>query len=325
MKKLFYTLLFIASNLLVSAQAGLIRHYPLDGNANDMVGGFNGTLVGGVTITSDESMVFGTAMSFNGTDGFIELPITGLRLDSFTYSICLKPKFMPVSGQAFACVSIGSSAADQYIYLVKDLLGLQGWGSSSYYTPFVYPPYQMSVGTLPSEGEWYNVVFTTSRDVIKLYVDGILIDTISKAGKSLDYGSASSMQARIGSRAGAPLGNQHFNGVIKDVKIYNRPLDATEIQDICAKGTGILNIASECLPNLVQSTKNTIVLSQIDCDIQHFSCEIFNLLGQPVYTTTNKDFQWNTNGNLPIGQYIYKIQGNIEGQAFVTNKSFFIQ
>lgn len=325
MKNISFTLLFILSNLLVSAQAGLIRHYPLDGNANDVVGGFNGTVVGGVTITSDESMVYGTAMSFNGTDGFIELPTTGLRLDSFTYSICLKPKFLPTSGQAFACVSIGTSAADQYIYLVKDLLGLQGWGSSSYYTPFVYPPYQMSEGALPTAGEWYNVIFTTSKDVEKLYVNGILIDTISKAGKTLDYGSASSMQARIGSRAGAPLGNQHFNGVIKDVKIFNRPLGATEIQSICTYSTGINDEFNNCIPALVNSSTNIYTITHNECKIQHFSCEIFNLLGQPVFKTNEQDFRWNTNGSLATGRYIYKIEGNIEGQSFVSNKSFFVQ
>ena len=155
MKSRFFTIFFIFVSSILFSQTGLIRHYPLDGNANDIVGGFNGTINGGVTITSDETGTYGTAMSFNGSDGFIELPTTGLRLDSFTYSICLKPKFLPSSGQAYSAVSIGTSAADQYIFLARDVVGTQGWGSSSYYTPFVYPPYQISVGSLPTICKWY--------------------------------------------------------------------------------------------------------------------------------------------------------------------------
>src|SRR5690242_20143067 len=53
-----------AAQACVQPPAGLTSWWPGDGNANDVVGGNNGTLVGGVTFASAE---VGQGFSFNGT------------------------------------------------------------------------------------------------------------------------------------------------------------------------------------------------------------------------------------------------------------------
>ena len=67
-------------------------------------------------------------------------------------------------------------------------------------------------------GIWTYYVFTFDGTDIKAYTDGNLIDTNnSYAGYTLEYSGAT----HIGSK---------FNGIINDVRIYNRALSALEIK-----------------------------------------------------------------------------------------------
>ena len=52
--------------------AGLVGWWPGDGNANDIVGTNNGMLQGGATATA--AGVVGQAFSFDGTNGYVQIP-----------------------------------------------------------------------------------------------------------------------------------------------------------------------------------------------------------------------------------------------------------
>lgn len=52
--------------------SGLVAHWPLDGNANDAVGGNNGTGYGDITYVGG---VLGQAASFNGFSDYISAPL----------------------------------------------------------------------------------------------------------------------------------------------------------------------------------------------------------------------------------------------------------
>jgi len=56
-----------------TAPSGLIHYWPGNGNANDLVGNANGTLVNGASFTTGE---VGQAFLFNGVDGYVSLPGT---------------------------------------------------------------------------------------------------------------------------------------------------------------------------------------------------------------------------------------------------------
>src|SRR5206468_10268120 len=69
--------------------AGMVAWYPGDGNANDIVGGNNGTLQGGVTFAPGE---VGQAFNFNGIDSFVNVPdAANLHLQSLTIDAWVKP------------------------------------------------------------------------------------------------------------------------------------------------------------------------------------------------------------------------------------------
>ena len=91
---MLYALLRTAFSLGVfafipAAGAGLVAHWPLDTNAEDVVGGYHGFASGGV-IFGAEGAAFhsGAAAEFNGSSATIAVPYSAaLNPDSFTVTL----------------------------------------------------------------------------------------------------------------------------------------------------------------------------------------------------------------------------------------------
>ena len=68
------------------ARADLVSHWPLDGDANDIVGNHDGAVSGGVACGAKGAVVHtGTAAEFNGLSSTITVPhSTELNPQSFT-------------------------------------------------------------------------------------------------------------------------------------------------------------------------------------------------------------------------------------------------
>jgi hypothetical protein len=77
-----------------------------------------------------------------------------------------------------------------------------------------------------ADGNWHHVVGVadSSNLILKLYVDGNLVATSSYGG-STQIGNS---ELNIGRNPGATF--QVFNGVIDEVRIYNRALSAEEVK-----------------------------------------------------------------------------------------------
>ena len=80
---------------------------------------------------------------------------------------------------------------------------------------------------LPLEN-WYHIVIVADRAIvghqneIKFYVNSILTPSVASTGSTDQTGSFISTVAQIGS----------FDGILDDVKIFNRPLTQTEITNL---------------------------------------------------------------------------------------------
>jgi hypothetical protein len=84
------------------------------------------------------------------------------------------------------------------------------------------------VATLPSEGIWHHVAATYDGSTMKIFVDVEEIAAQSAGGQI----STTSDSLHIGTKkVGAPPGD-HFNGIIDDVRIYNRALAQNELWKI---------------------------------------------------------------------------------------------
>lgn len=207
---------------------GLIRYYPFSGNANDIINNQNGT-VNNATLTIDRYNNPNSAYQFNGTSSHIRLPMTGLFLNNYTYSAWVKLDSYPLTGSLGCILSVGtsrpgnSSGGDQFIGFFSQQLGRNGFGGYSYYLNSAH--YLAYVDSSMTLQKWYLVTITRSNNKFNLYVNCNLIMTDSSENTRLPiYGN--NPMAHIGMREN----NIHrFNGVIDEVRIYNRVLTSEEV------------------------------------------------------------------------------------------------
>lgn len=206
---------------------GLTGYYEFNGNASDSSGwANNGILQGGVSLTADKNGQADSAYSFDGSTGYITTSNLVTGPQAFTLSAWFKTT-TTTGGKiiGFGNSQTGNSTSyDRHIYMTTS--GQLYFG--------VYPGSVQTINTSASynDGLWHNVVATLSSSGMMLYVDGVL------AASNASVTSAQSYRGywRIGedtltSWTNAPT-NFYFNGSIDNVRIYDRPLSATEVQTI---------------------------------------------------------------------------------------------
>ena len=201
---------------------GLAAYYPLDGNANDAGGNaFHGVWAGG---ESYQTGIRGQAGIFDGLDNNITVP-NNATLDGLTGEHTLSAWVYVNSSAPANTMDIiskdGETSNRQYIITRTPLGTFQG------HVGLVGPRLEaVPSSTVATAQRWYHVVQVHSNGNLVLFVNG------SKDGEKTitDYsGPLSTLQpVRIG--GGAPSGTQlFFNGLIDDVRIYNRSLSSNEV------------------------------------------------------------------------------------------------
>jgi len=311
MKKIF-TLLAIALSINALAQIptnGLVRHYTFSGNANDNVSSQNGTVIG-ATLTADRFGNPNSAYFFDGVNDYIDLPLSGLLLNEYTYSVWALTNSLPISGSFTNVMSVGTSrvsnsqGGDQSIGL-RNNSSFDGWGSAAYTDP--------NTTLITFEGipatllEWNHITITMSNNVQKLYVNCNLVSTDNSFTSITPY-YGNTPEAKIGARQ---TNTNFFHGNIDDVRIYNRALSITEIVALCEEGLVSIDEQPEnqniqIYPN---PTNSTITINiEANTSVNGYKVEINNLLGQTVYVstmnTTKKTIDLST---LENGVYFVKI------------------
>ncbi|MDD5547907.1 MAG: prepilin-type N-terminal cleavage/methylation domain-containing protein [Candidatus Pacebacteria bacterium] len=74
-----------------------------------------------------------------------------------------------------------------------------------------------------NDGVWHQVTIAITTSNIKTYQDGTLVGTVTNAISITDHGSNYTMGVKM------PSGGEAFNGLLDDVRIYNRAFSAAEV------------------------------------------------------------------------------------------------
>lgn len=200
---------------------GLVARYLLNGNANADVGGVNG-VVYGATPTSHDG-VPNTAYAFNATSSqYIEIPSTfGLTAVNATITTWVYQTSATGSGQYIKIgngsgygIGIGSTTFDNINPGTK-IFGLyEGvrWIDSS---------------TALGSGWHFLALVINSSGTPSIYRDGVLIGSFAGTNAV----APTNNYTRIGGHTG-----RFVTGSIDDVRIYNRPLSASEISQLYTLG-----------------------------------------------------------------------------------------
>jgi len=218
------------------SEPGLISQWKLDGNTNDSVGTNNGTLFGPLakclvssffgcfkygpaypTVVTGAMSTTGTAYQFDGLDDAVVVPNNASLQPSTSLSVA-------------AWVNVNNNVANRAIV---SKTSSQNFGYALMMDSQKRPCFYVNTGTwdgvcytttLPT-GIFQHVVGTYDGQTIALYINGSLSASAAKSG-TMVYGNDS---FRI---ASASSTGPYFDGVVDDVRLYNRALSQAEISGV---------------------------------------------------------------------------------------------
>lgn len=169
--------------------------------AKDQVGSNNGTLTNGATKVLSDSRL---AYSFDGTNDYIGLSSWGFS-GSVTFSLWVRPAGL-LSNRSFLNA--------RGVLLEKD-------GATINWYPNTATTVE-TTGNVLTANVWQHVALTQSGTAYAIYVNGVSV----KSGTTVAINASVSVDASVGAYQGAV---RFFSGLMDDIRIYDRALDASEV------------------------------------------------------------------------------------------------
>ena len=208
-----------------AATEGLVAYWSFNActAADDSGNGHDGTLYGPTCVPGK----IGKAFQFDGVSNYIEVPHPGY-LDNGTVAGWVYFSSDPGTNWFWFC--IGKEVTDSYWDYVN--FGVHPeWGNtlmfgiwdSSWNWQWAMSP------VVPQGGRWYHLAGVWGSEGLKIYINGVLQDTNPyTAGIPLD-----SDHCFLGANTYSLHGQANFmNGIIDEVRIYNRVLTDAEIAQL---------------------------------------------------------------------------------------------
>jgi hypothetical protein len=199
---------------------GLQARYQFEGNANDSsTNARTGTLVSGPLYVPGKS---GQAVSLDGTDDYVNITgYKGIVADAAgvqqPFTICA---WIKTTKNSTDIISWGTNAGGQRVSLGVDTVLRVEHGNGNI---------RGTNGASLLDDEWHHVATTVPQngtiEDVRLYVDGGDVTGIASADAG--FSVKADVDVRIG--MGGPTGGRFFNGLIDDVRLYNRVLSAGEV------------------------------------------------------------------------------------------------
>jgi hypothetical protein len=229
---------FAAAHTCVEPPSGLVSWWPGDGDANDIVGGDHGALQNGATFANG---VVGQAFSFDGVDDFVSVPHAAsqniraaLTIDAWVMKkgpcqrlncIVLMKEDVPAPGEQDL----------RYGLLIFDEGGIAPGRVSLSLNTGIWQDVAIST-TVLQENVWYHIAGTYDGGAARIYVNGILENSVEKSGLVLPSTGGA---IKIGQESAVedPEGAEFFNGLIDEVELYSRALSAEEIAALYDAGS----------------------------------------------------------------------------------------
>ena len=209
MKRSVMLILLLTACLSAPAQPylydGLRAFWPFNGNANDESGYNNNGTAYGVWPMPDHNGVAGFAYYFDGIASKVTVPKDKFVADLLTVSFWIKISNLHPFNFAMAC-------SDFSVFTQQDTVGV---AISIPTTKMVKAPITMNA--------WTHVVGTFDNQDIRLYINGVLKDSIYHPGIIYDMNWDMSIGA---------FGSNYWEGQLDDIRIYNRVFGQDEITQL---------------------------------------------------------------------------------------------
>lgn len=203
-----------SQTLPASLNTGLVLHYPLNGNANDVSGNNNNGTVFGATAAADRFGNPNSAMSFDGVNDYIDVPDgTYFNGGDFTISCW----FFARSYNNWARIIDFANGAPSDNIILALTNGNTGRQSLVNYAGTTVGP-AVTVPNSPATNRWHHITATWSNGNAVLFLNGVQVasgpaSTPANVVRTINY---------IGRSAWA--GDAYANAIYDDLRIYNRAL-----------------------------------------------------------------------------------------------------
>jgi hypothetical protein len=216
---------------------GVVLFMPFDGSTNDYSGySYDGTATNGAKFTNNSAMGLG-AMSFDGVNDYVDT--TNAFDETLPKTISLwankRSQTGPYDGilRLESYLDISSMGGDELMvmYDVSNVEATGVWGKITSSDP------------LPLD-EWTMITLSLAdTSNLDLYINGEYLSTMTYIPGSNDGAGTNTDMLRIGAK-GAGATHPYFDGLIDEVRIYNRALSPSEISQLYygrSKGGLVLN------------------------------------------------------------------------------------
>lgn len=212
---------FFPQNSRWWVDAGLVLYLPFDEGSGAMANdesnnGDNGALINGPTWVDGK---YGKAVAFNGVSQYVRVPdAENLRLAQFTVELWIKSNIEP--GTDMVREVIGRRVGQEnycFNWSHYDPDWMCAWGFQGTDGGWYLCKYSTGVHA----EVWYHLAATYNGSVLKAYLDGLL-DNSSVINKTPRTDSGDLFVSHP---------DRAVNGIVDEVRIYNRPLTPEEIWD----------------------------------------------------------------------------------------------
>ena len=209
--------------LQADLNSGLVAYYPLNGSASDACGSHDGVAYG--LIQTVDRFGFELGASYFSTNSYIDIPDSvAFHLQQLSVSVWVQPE--PFTGYRMVLSKDDGGRGIQFYMngVGRVCLGYFGLGNGSWHNV------QFSATFVP--GQWIHLAATYDGQSIRLFTDG------NPAG-SLVYSATNTYGTRsveIGRNTYSQ--NEYFMGALDDLRIYQRALSLSEIQDLARERPG---------------------------------------------------------------------------------------
>lgn len=224
--------------LPASLDSGLVLWLPFSGNAKDSTSNHNNFNISGATLTQDRFGVANKAYYFDGVNDYMFLPYNASMhlTGDFTIAMWMSPDY--------TTVGYGSKTM---VYIYDDSTVS---GHDPVFMEYNVSTFGASIGTDRGDGTVANVAETpsttyyrnvwthvtgswnTATHTLKIYANGILVNSQIFSTYSLDYSSTPTSHfatylGTIGAR-----GYVFYKGSMDEVRAYNRTLTDSEVASL---------------------------------------------------------------------------------------------
>ena len=199
----------------ITPPAGMVAWWPGDDHPNDIIGGNDGTLVGGATYTGG---MVNEAFSLDGNGDYVSAPFS--QEGPFTVDAWVKANSIDQASYTSIFASGNPGEYDPYFQIDFDAFGNYRFHGGS-------DAFHVQIGAATTS--YQHIAVTYDGTTVRTYLDGTLQNSGAWPGAPLRFTTA-----KLGANRDL---NKTFDGDMDEVEIFNRALTEAEIRAIYEAGS----------------------------------------------------------------------------------------